>query len=286
MPAFQPLPEPLLPDSLGIVTQLGAFLIVSLALYAIGAFLLGPRLDRWLERRGVDPTVRAGLDRFGNVFLLVAAAAVGALAAGFARVLAASAIVVAAVTVSIGVAAREVTGNLVSGLVIIADPDLNFGDWIACGDVEGIITDIGYRATRIRTYDNERVTIPNSKLVSQVVTNTSVHDVLRSRLLFAIAYEDDIPTARRLILEEIGANEDVLGVPEPDVLLREFGDSYVGLEARVWVANPTRAEVLEVRSELFEAVKRRFDDAGIQLQPPSPHRLSGELAVEHPGESG
>jgi len=286
MSALQPLPESFVPDSLGLATQLGVFLVVSLALYAVGAFLLVPRLDRWLERRGVAPTLRAGLTRFGTVFLLVAAAAVGALAAGFARVLAASAIVVAAVTVSIGVAAREVTGTLVSGLVTIADPDLNFGDWMVCGDVEGIITDIGYRATRIRTYDNERVTIPNSKLVSQVVTNTSVHDVLRSRLLFAIAYEDDIPTARRLILEEVRAHEGVLGVPEPDVLLREFGDSYVGLEARVWVATPTRADVIELRSELFEAVKRRFDDAGVQLQPRSPHRLSGELTVERSPGSG
>lgn len=77
MRAVEPLPEPFVTDSLGLLAQLGVFPVVSLALYAVGAFLLSPRLDRTLERGGVGPTVRAGMTGFGNVFLL--------LAAGFAR---------------------------------------------------------------------------------------------------------------------------------------------------------------------------------------------------------
>jgi len=69
-----------------------------------------------------------------------------------------SAVIVAA----LGFAAQDVIGNLVSGAFIVTDPKFNIGDWIRWNEREGVIDDISFRATRVRTFDNEIITVPNS----------------------------------------------------------------------------------------------------------------------------
>jgi hypothetical protein len=74
-------------------------------------------------------------------------------------VLARSALIFAAATLAVGVAGQEVIGALIGGLFLVANPNFNVGDWIAWGDREGVVEAIGFRTTRVRTENNETLTI-------------------------------------------------------------------------------------------------------------------------------
>jgi small-conductance mechanosensitive channel len=108
--------------------------------------------------------------------------------------------------------------------------------------------------------------------------NPTARDKLRVSFEFGIGYEDDIDRATDIILEEAERHPDVLGLPEPIVTLSEnpLADSYVGLVSRFWIENPNRGKFLRVRSEFVKAVKRRFDEEGIDIPYPQVD-LSGSV---------
>ncbi|MDY6775388.1 MAG: mechanosensitive ion channel family protein [Halobacteria archaeon] len=263
----------------GLIQQIGILIFTLVVLYTLGVHVGKPAFLKLLVYIDADRRFKYAVRRFGNFLAFVVALILSTLASDFGEILAASAVVLAATTVAVGVAAREVTSNFISGIVIIADTELNYGDWIKFGEVEGTITDIGYRATRIRKFNNEKVTVPNSQLVANQVTNVSVNQNLRLEIEFGIDYDDDIDTAREILIQEAFAHDEILESPEPGVYLREFAGSYVALESRVWLKDPDRSNVVEVRSEYSQRVKERFEDVGIQIQPPSPQKVSGSLEI-------
>jgi small-conductance mechanosensitive channel len=130
----------------------------------------------------------------------------------------------------------------------------------------------------VRTFDNEPLTVPNSTLTDGVIKNPVAKDQLRMQFLFGIGYDDDIDEATEIIVEEAEDHPDVLDDPEPSVRLTELGDSSVGLKARIWIDEPSRADFVKTRGEYVQSVKERFDEAGIDI--PYPNRtLGGTLDV-------
>jgi small-conductance mechanosensitive channel len=107
------------------------------------------------------------------------------------------------------------------------------------------------------------------------------NDELRITFTFGIGYEDDIEQATDIIREEAKSHPDILDDPAPTVRMSDaaLADSYVGLVSRFWIANPNRADFLQTRGEYVKNVKRRFDDAGIDIPYPQVD-LSGGVAVE------
>jgi len=173
---------------------------------------------------------------------------------------------------------QDVIANFVAGIFIFTDKPFRIGDWIEWDGHSGIVEDISLRVTRVRTFDNELLTVPNSTLTDGVIKNPVAKDQLRLQFLFGIGYDDDIDQATDIILEEAENHEDILEDPAPSVRLTELGDSSVGLKSRIWIANPSRGDFVKTRGEYVQAVKERFDHAGIDI--PYPNReLSGGLEV-------
>ncbi|MDY6780428.1 MAG: mechanosensitive ion channel family protein, partial [Halobacteria archaeon] len=129
---------------------------------------------------------------------------------------------------------------------------------------------------------------PNSQLTDGVIKNPVDEDQLRMKFVFGIGYEDDIERATEIIIEEAEENDDILDDPAPSVRLTELADSYVGLSARFWIEDPSRADFVRTRSDYVESVKKAFDDEGIEI--PFPQRdLSGSVEVNDvvaPGTAG
>jgi small-conductance mechanosensitive channel len=137
----------------------------------------------------------------------------------------------------------------------------------------GVVEDISLRVSRVRTFDNELLTVPNSQLTDGVIKNPVAKDQLRLKFLFGIGYDDDIDKATEIIMEEAEDHPDILDDPAPSVRLTELGDSSVGLQSRIWIANPSRADFVKTRGEYVTSVKRRFDEEGINI--PYPNRTIG-----------
>jgi small-conductance mechanosensitive channel len=254
------------------------FLVSFLAIYFLGRATVVPLVNRVLNKRGLDAHARKPLKKITSILVVFVAIAVAFGLAGYGDFLQSLATVAAAATLAIGFAMQDVIANFVAGIFIFTDRPFRIGDWIEWDGNSGVVEDISLRVTRVRTFDNELLTVPNSQLTSGVIKNPVAKDQLRLQFLFGIGYEDDIDQATDIILEEAENHEEILEDPEPSVRLTELGDSSVGLKSRIWIADPSRGDFVKTRGEYVQAVKERFDDAGIDI--PYPNReLSGALDV-------
>lgn len=148
--------------------------------------------------------------RFGIVGV---ALVVGLAFAGFTRLLSASATILAAITLALGIASQDLIGNLVSGVFIVGDRQFNIGDWIEWDGKAGQIDDVGFRVTRIRTADNEIITVPNSRLTSTEVTNRVITDSRRVTYPVRIGYDDPLERARGILDEVAREHPKILADP-------------------------------------------------------------------------
>ena len=264
----------------GAVGSTIEFVVAFLAIYLLGRFLVLPLVDRVMDRRELDAHARAPLRKLTQIAVLFTAVAVAFGFAGFGSFLQSLATIAAAATLAIGFAMQDVLKNLAAGVFIYTDRPFRIGDWIEWegGAYSGIVEDISLRVTRVRTFDNELLTVPNSALTDGVIKNPVAKDTLRLTFEFGIGYDDDVEAATEIILEEAEAHEGILDEPAPSVRLSQLADSYVGLKSRFWIADPSRTDFVRIRGEYVTAVKGRFDDAGIEI--PFPQRdLSGAVTI-------
>ncbi|MGA1847117.1 mechanosensitive ion channel family protein [Deferribacter abyssi] len=90
--------------------------------------------------------------------------------------------------VAIALAARDTLANFFGSLMILLDRPFKVGDWIICNDIEGIVEDIGFRSTRIRTFAKALVSIPNSIIATSPITNWSLRDRRRIKMIIGVTY--------------------------------------------------------------------------------------------------
>ena len=270
--------DSLIPQAIDFGTDVAAFLLTFLVVYALGKLILGVSVGRLLSAREVDETLRKPARKVTGIVVLFIALAVAFAVAGFGNLLGSLATVVGALTLAVGFAAQDLIGNLVGGAFLIADREVQIGDWVEWNGNVGVIEDISFRVSRVRTFDNELITVPNGELANTAITNPVAKDKLRIQFLFGVGYDDDIDYAKRVITEEAKAHDEILDRPPVSVRLTELGDSYVGLKSRFWIDEPDRSDFVRIRSEYAQAVKERCDAEEIEI--PYPHRqLTGEVGV-------
>jgi small-conductance mechanosensitive channel len=256
----------------------GIFLAVFVTIYAPGRFLVVPVAKRTLDSLAVDQTFELPFLKVLHAAIAIFAAFLAATTSGFASFLVAAEALAAALTIALGFASQDVLGNLVSGVFIVLDPQFKIGDWIEWDDKEGVIEDISFRVTRVHTFDNELISVPNSELTANAVTNPVAKDRLRVSMDFGIGYEDDIDRAREIMIEAARSHPEILDRPGATVRLEEFAPSYVDVRVRFWIGNPARTDFVRIRSEYAQTVKERFDAAGVEM--PYPYRqLTGTVGT-------
>lgn len=205
----------------------------------------------------------------GYVMFLVAVLA-GMSAAGFD--FGNIAIIAGALSVGIGFGLQNIVNNFVSGLILLFERPVRKGDWIAVGGTEGYVKDIQIRSTRIETFDRSDVIVPNSELISNQVTNWVLSNRSgRAVIPVGVAYGTDTEKVRDILLAIADENENLNKsgqFPEPVVLFREFGDSSLNFELRVFLTDIDKR--LRVISEINFAIDKAFREAGIEI--PFPQR--------------
>ena len=255
------------------LAQIVVFVAVFVIVYVIGQLTVAPVVTRAMRARGLDEHARKPLQKLKKFLIFVVALSVAFGSAGFGNFLQAVATIAAAATLAIGFALQDVIKNFVAGIFIYTDKPFRIGDWIEWNGNSGVVEDISLRVTRVRTFDNELLTVPNGVLMADVIKNPVAKDELRLKFVFGIGYDDDIEKATEIIIEEAEQHTDILSEPAPSVRLVELGDSSVGLQSRIWISNPSRSDFVKTRGEYVTAVKQRFDEEGIDI--PYPNRTIG-----------
>ena len=262
----------------GIAVSLVAFVVGFVAVLLLGKYLFVPAVRRVLGSKGFDEVVRSLGTSVANAVVWVAAIAIAFTVAGYGAFLSAFAVFGGALALAVGFAAQDLLGNFVAGIFILKDKPFEVGDWIEWDGNAGRVEDIDLRVSRVRTFDNERVTVPNGDLANNAVTNPVAYDTLRQKFVFGIGYDDDIDRATDIIVEKAVEHDDILDDPAPSVRLVDLGDSDVGLQARWWISEPDRGDFVKVRSEYVQTVKEAFDEEGIDI--PYVHRqLTGSVEM-------
>jgi small conductance mechanosensitive channel len=262
-----------------LAQSLGEFAVVAVVLSLLGRFVVVPVTLWAVTRHEFDRTLERALAKVLRVGVVVVAVAGGASAAGFGAVVGGGGLVFAALTLAVGFAAQDVLSNFVAGLFIVQDRNFNIDDWIEWDGKAGFIDDIGFRVTRVRTFDNETVTVPNTELATTAVTNRMSNEQLRISYTFGIGYGDDIDEATRVLLDMADDHPDILDDPEPSVRIAELADSAIILQSRFWIADPDREDFSVTRSSSIQQVTDRCQAEGIDLSTTTKHELSGELDV-------
>ena len=170
--------------------------------------------------------------------------------------------------VALGFAFQDIFQNLLAGILILLREPFREGDEITSGAYTGTVEAIETRATFIRTYDGQRVIIPNSQIYSDPVTVITAYHMVRSQYDVGIGYGDDIGEAKRIALETVQGIEGVLEDPAPDVLTWDLAGSSVNLRVRWW-SDPKRSSVVRLRDQVLMRVSEALLGAGIDLPFPT-----------------
>lgn len=248
--------------------------------YLLGRYLFVPAVVRAVEARNRhNRTLVAAIRRYARAFVLLVAVAAGVVVAGYGSALVGSGVVVAALTLAVGIAGQEVIGNLVSGLFLVADPRFNVGDYIRWDENEGVVESIELRVTRVRTPDNETVTVPNTELTTTTVTAPYAGRRYRVTEDVTVGYDADLPEAVELLERAAADVPGVLAAPSPRARFVRFGDDGPLLRVAYWVADPVREAVADARLGFAEQVVARAAEADLELSPAAGRELSGNVRV-------
>ncbi len=172
-------------------------------------------------------------------------------------------------SVAFGFAFRDILQNFLAGILILLSEPFRIGDQIKINDFEGTVKEIQTRATFIDTYDGRTVVIPNSNLFTNSVTVNTANDKRRLQYDVGIGYGDSIAEAKKILLQIMDENPNVLKEPAPDALVVDLAASSVNIRIRYWIAPPRQADVLKTQDKVLESVKEAILAAGIDLPFPT-----------------
>ena len=220
-------------------------------------------LNKTLERRNVDVTIRSFLDTFLEVILkglvvLVVLEYVGIKTTGVAAL-------VASAGVAIGLALQGSLSNFAGVLVILLIRPFNVGDYVEGAGHNGVIEKIGMFYTHMVSVDNKLILVPNGTLANGSIVNYSAKELRRVDLTFGVGYEQDILKVKRVLSNIVEAHDLILKTPEPFIALSNHGDSAINFVVRVWVNN---SDYWKVHFDLLESVKVAFDNEDISIPYP------------------
>lgn len=160
----------------------------------------------------------------------------------------------------IGFAAQDTLGNAFAGLAIQVDRPFRVGHWITVGTFEGLVTEITWRATKLRTKAGNLVVVPNNIVSKEAINNYSQPDV-PTRVFIEIGASYDTPPneTKAAILAAVGQATRILKTPAPEVLLADFGASALTYRVRFWINDFSHDEVArdEVRTFIYYELRRR-----------------------------
>lgn len=178
--------------------------------------------------------------------------------------------------IAIGFAAKDTLSNLIAGILLIIDRPFEIGDRIEVWSAPvgsatwGDVIHIGLRATKIQTTDNIIIIIPNNEIMRRDIVNyTHLTANIRVRVNIGIAYEANVQKAKEIISDVAGKADWILKNPAPKVVVKNFGESSVDLQVRVWIGDARKR--MDTISFITDRVKDAFDREGIEIPYPKRH---------------
>ena len=141
-----------------------------------------------------------------------------------------------AIAIGVGFGSQNIVSNFISGIILLAERPIKVGDLIQVGETFGEVETIGARSTKIKTFDNFHIIVPNAAFLEQNVINWTLSDnLVRIHLQVGVAYGSPTRRVEELIQQAVRELDTVVIPPDPAVLFEDFGDSSLVFEAQFWI---------------------------------------------------
>lgn len=178
-------------------------------------------------------------------------------------------------TVAVGFAAQTSASNLISGFFLIFERPFVVGQTVDVGGLRGEVIAIDLLSTKIRTFNNLIVRIPNETLVKSQITNYSHYPIRRIELNIGVAYGSNLDVVEATMARVLDQHPRVLKNPPPRILMQGFGASSLDFIVYAWAATEL---AVDLPSELYREIEAAFRAEKIEI--PFPTRT---LVVQHVG---
>lgn len=174
-----------------------------------------------------------------------------------------------ALAIGVGFGSQNLLNNFLSGLILLMERPIRKGDYVVVDGEFGEVLEIGARCTRIATFDNIDLMVPNSKLLENKVVNMTLRDqVVRRKLRVGVAYGSNPRDVSRLIKKAVDEHGLVMRKPEPFVVLSDFGENAIIFDVYYWYLMHPLGNGLILDSDIRNRIVHLFADAGITIALP------------------
>lgn len=176
------------------------------------------------------------------------------------------------VGLAVGIASQTSLSNMISGLFLVSEKPFSVGDVIRIADTVGIVESIDLLSVKIRTFDNLFVRVPNEKLAGSQLTNITRFPVRRLDIRLVIPFRTDLKRVSDILLEIARQSPDCLQEPAPIFLPDTFLEHGTQILFGVWFV---KTDFFRVKSDVYQAILRRFSEEGIRFAVPQRRLTSG-----------
>jgi small-conductance mechanosensitive channel len=172
-----------------------------------------------------------------------------------------------ALLIGVGIGLQQIFYDLFSGLLMLIERKVKVGDFVDIDGMVGRVDKIDMRTSVVRNIDNISVIVPNSKLISENVTNwSSNRGLARFKVVVRVVYGSDVEKVKTLLIECAKQHEKVLNKPMPMVQFKEFGESSMNFHLLFWSVHFREIDI--IKSDLHFAINDSFIAHKIQIAYP------------------
>ena len=253
-----------LKDSLAQITTNKIFEAVIVAVVSLLAVkLLLKLLDRALRRSQLDDTLKKLIHSLlkGALLFVTVIVVLQCLDIEVTSLVA----VLSVVGLAFSLALQNFLSNVAGGMQLLASRPFKPGDFVEAGGCSGTVTEVGMFYTRLATYENKLIQIPNSAIVSANIINHFTLPTRRVDLFVSASYDAPLDLVMDTLMGLARAHQLVLDDPAPAAHVKEYGDNAIEYALRVWCAS---GDYWTVYNDLIDSFKPAFDKAGIVMTYP------------------
>lgn len=181
------------------------------------------------------------------------------------------ALVFGALGVGIGFGLRNIIANFVSGIIMVFERPIQIGDTIEINSTMGKVLGIGTRSSTIKTFDGSEVIIPNADFIAKEITNWTLSDERRRKVVvFKVDFDSDIEKVMEIMKAAAISHPDVLKDPEPITAFQGFGEYYLEFKLYFWLTE----NLIGAQSDIAIAIYRDLKREGIRMPLPKQEFVS------------
>lgn len=237
-------------------------------LLSILVFIIGRKIVKWVVKIIAKSVRKSNMDQSVTGFLI---AVVNAVLHAILMVMIVGMIgldtgsmvaLIGSAGLTIGLALQGSLSNFAGGVLILIMKPFRVGDYIITDTYDGVVSSIDLFYTRLITFDNRMVVLPNGSLSNSTIINVTNEPIRRLDIDFGISYKEDFNKVKEVLLRVIHEEELVKKELEISIFIHSFDPSSIPLGVRVWVDTNN---YWSVKCNLLENMKKAFDEYNIQI---------------------